>query len=1211
MAACSRRVLLFSVILSFCVINGEEAYVKKNAGDKTLERFKRRNLEPGQNNVIPAGDAGQRFPYVKAGDGDPQNHIPIVKEKLKQLGGQRPGMKSMLLQQNPQLGAQMDQNNNGKNPARPLKKAFKLAETTECAEDIITHCSRKSMKNNFAVLDCLQRDPKVAEDISPKCQNFVWQYKMNLTKDDRFEYAADEVCVKELKNIPECGKLQKGGGQIIPCLVENIENITDNNCRTYLNKMARIVFSDFRMVYGFVDECSSDIQAHQCGRLQFEDSKAVHSQGRTLHCLAKKISQLNPVCKKQLLRIAELQADDYHLDRPLFYACRLDRERFCESIVAGQGRVYECLFKHKFDADMSDECRDKLTVRQRLIAEDVKVEKSFFGACRLDIKENGCFSAGNNNNDDDARRASVLLCLENAHKRDTVITPECLAEMMDLRKTLMADFKINPEIVASCGAEINTMCEGGLTRGGKTIHCLMEHARNQHKKASPQLSPPCVRALESLVREADVGSDFRMDRNLQKACQEVVNIVCKDIHPGDAEVINCLMDHLDSEYMTDLCEEKLMQIQYFIVRDFRLDATLYKHCHQDAFKLCHAPKTWIEQDSTNVELGPMVLPCLFRYMKDHDTDPELQVTRACKHEILRVMRRRSKRVELDTEIERKCVNDLGRFCSDGQSDNYEKGEELSCLQDNYDDLEDDCQEIIGNITESQDTYLELDNLVMKSCMPMIKKFCREEMEEDADAEEVMDCLIENKHDPSMDERCAAGVEHHQIISLQDFRFSHKFKEACKENVMMYCKGKKSKYDVVACLSEHVRNDTVIEMKHRISKVCRKQLRFEVLQRGEKIDLDPELKKACKKELDTVCSGVEHGNAKAIECLKQHPKRLGDKCSKMIFVREKDDVYIGDFKLKQACAGMIKTYCKTVVQANGDVMHCLQKHKDETEFDRKCRTFVIKRQVIQNQDYRLNPSLKKSCKMDIVKFCNDLVRTEKNDVELEGKVINCLKKQFAVNRLSRDCNAEIRDVIKDAALNYLEDPVLSKACETVIATVCADEHNKAMQSENRVVVTEDGKGAVIECLKKNIKSIRNGKNGLSCAKEIARTIQEAHIDVGVDPLLHTACQQDLSKHCGHINPGNGRQMNCLLIELEDRPDGMSTDCRNLLSKRKDLWEFSVRVAPPEGFGEIYEQISISPAKNYILSIMIVVLGMIFLVGITCGRVTKRAKGDKRK
>ena len=34
-------------------------------------------------------------------------------------------------------------------------------------------------------------------------------------------------------------------------------------------------------------------------------------------------------------------------------------------------------------------------------------------------------------------------------------------------------------------------------------------------------------------------------------------------------MINCLIDNLDDERMTDECEERLLEIQYFVVRDFR------------------------------------------------------------------------------------------------------------------------------------------------------------------------------------------------------------------------------------------------------------------------------------------------------------------------------------------------------------------------------------------------------------------------------------------------------------------------------------------------------------------------------------------------------------------------------------------------------------------------------------------------------------------
>jgi len=65
------------------------------------------------------------------------------------------------------------------------------------------------------------------------------------------------------------------------------------------------------------------------------------------------MSSLSPECKLQLLRVAEMQADDYHKDRPVFLACREDRETFCRDVKAGGGAVYKCLYKHKFDQTMS------------------------------------------------------------------------------------------------------------------------------------------------------------------------------------------------------------------------------------------------------------------------------------------------------------------------------------------------------------------------------------------------------------------------------------------------------------------------------------------------------------------------------------------------------------------------------------------------------------------------------------------------------------------------------------------------------------------------------------------------------------------------------------------------------------------------------------------------------------------------------------------
>lgn len=86
--------------------------------------------------------------------------------------------------------------------------------------------------------------------------------------------------------------------------------------------------------------------------------KLPHSQGATIECLAKHIDEkdgLKAECETQILRIAELQSEDFHLDRPLFFACREDRERFCAKIPAGEGKVYKCLMKHKMERVMTSE----------------------------------------------------------------------------------------------------------------------------------------------------------------------------------------------------------------------------------------------------------------------------------------------------------------------------------------------------------------------------------------------------------------------------------------------------------------------------------------------------------------------------------------------------------------------------------------------------------------------------------------------------------------------------------------------------------------------------------------------------------------------------------------------------------------------------------------------------------------------------------------
>lgn len=116
--------------------------------------------------------------------------------------------------------------------------------------------------------------------------------------------------------------------------------------------------------------------------------------------------------------------------------------------------------------------------------------------------------------------------------------------------------------------------------------------------------------MESLVKQTDLAEDWRLDPVLHEACYPVVKVGCKDLQAGEARIMTCLMNNIGEEIMTEECEDALIQIQYFVARDFKLDVPLYKHCREEAARLCNHAKKW--EDEEDSEKSALVLPCLYR-----------------------------------------------------------------------------------------------------------------------------------------------------------------------------------------------------------------------------------------------------------------------------------------------------------------------------------------------------------------------------------------------------------------------------------------------------------------------------------------------------------------------------------------------------------------------------------------------------------------------
>ena len=70
----------------------------------------------------------------------------------------------------------------------------------------------------------------------------------------------------------------------------------------------------------------------------------------------------------------------------------------------------------------------------------------------------------------------------------------------------------------------------------------------------------------------------------------------------------------------------------------------------------------------------------------------------------------------------------------------------------------------------------------------------------------------------------------------------------------------------------VSNDTVLEQEHRVKKICRKELKLELLEKHSDVKFDPALHEACKLYLNKHCADPEHqAEDGGLECLKGSKK----------------------------------------------------------------------------------------------------------------------------------------------------------------------------------------------------------------------------------------------------------------------------------------------------------------------------------------------------
>lgn len=70
----------------------------------------------------------------------------------------------------------------------------KLFKVKWCRPDILRFCPKSSYDDNYAILQCLQKDKQTVKSVAKECNTFLLAYKRAITTSDKFRIATEKMC---------------------------------------------------------------------------------------------------------------------------------------------------------------------------------------------------------------------------------------------------------------------------------------------------------------------------------------------------------------------------------------------------------------------------------------------------------------------------------------------------------------------------------------------------------------------------------------------------------------------------------------------------------------------------------------------------------------------------------------------------------------------------------------------------------------------------------------------------------------------------------------------------------------------------------------------------------------------------------------------------------------------------------------------------------
>ncbi|KXZ55868.1 hypothetical protein GPECTOR_2g1419 [Gonium pectorale] len=343
--------------------------------------------------------------------------------------------------------------------AEDIRFDVPLAEA--CFEDRQRLCANVP-PGSARVIRCLTNN---REQLGTICRATLFDEEVRFSENIDFQYPMKVACEKELKLF--CKDVPHGEARAIRCLQDKKDDPDfGKECRKQVLAYEKEAASDYRLNYRLNKSCKEDINKLCENVCAVGDGSTCG--GTVLRCLTEKKDEITKeACQQEVLYFEKMEVSNFNNDVILAAACRDDVANFCSAVESGEGRVHECLRKHR--TQLSDACRKEELLLEEQEAENVQLVPGLLRTCR---NERRTFCVGVA-----PGQARVFRCLAEKMS-DPDFGEACRKEITTKLQRRQANWKLDPTLRKACKTSVQTLCaaeDAANSEEGLVYKCLASH----------------------------------------------------------------------------------------------------------------------------------------------------------------------------------------------------------------------------------------------------------------------------------------------------------------------------------------------------------------------------------------------------------------------------------------------------------------------------------------------------------------------------------------------------------------------------------------------------------------------------------------------------------------------------------------------------------------------------------------------------------------